>query len=75
MGQDLPPTVNLVRVEVTSRELCELARGLSLSVMRNTRFIADFGALLIVMHVNRHDTGKQLLRFDSTCHVKPSCSW
>jgi hypothetical protein len=49
MGQDLPPTVNVVRAEVTSRELCELARGLSLSVMRNTRFVADFGALLCVL--------------------------
>ncbi len=38
--------MRVVRAEVMSRGLCEPTRGSSSSVMRNTRFVADFGALL-----------------------------
>jgi hypothetical protein len=49
MEKNLLHTVSVVRADVTSRGLRELARGSSSSVMRKTRFVADFGALLYVL--------------------------
>lgn len=46
MEKNLLHTVSVVRADVTSRGLREIARGSSSSVMRKTRFVADFGALL-----------------------------
>lgn len=44
-GESDPLTVNVVRADVINRGLCSPASGSSSSVMRKTRFVADFGAL------------------------------
>jgi hypothetical protein len=64
-------TVRVVRAEVMSRGLCEPARGSSLSVMRNTRFVADFGAL---WGINRSVLHREVVGIDGTRHGEPSYS-
>ncbi len=61
--------MRVVRAEVMSLGLCEPAKGSSLSVIRNTRFVADFGALLGALINMRVEVG-----VDSTRHGKPSYS-
>lgn len=64
-------TVRVVRADVMSRGLCEPSRGSSLSVMRNTRFVADFGALPGELINRWHTEG---VGINGTHHEEPNYS-